>query len=102
MKRYFYGNSIPGFLEDSTNEILGTLAQYNEFALEQTQRDAWSNQIQILKGSLNSYKGIILFEYSIPRMGRRIDTVLLIKNVIFVLEFKVGEKAFLLSALDQV
>lgn len=49
-----------------------------------------------------NYDGRIFFEYSIPRMGRRIDVVLIIKNVIFVIEFKVGEKEFLLSASDQV
>ena len=49
-----------------------------------------------------NYEGEILFEYSIPRMGKRIDVVLLIKHVIFVLEFKVGEKEFTSYAIDQV
>ena len=35
---------------------------------------------------------MIYLEFSIPRMGQRIDVVLLIGAVIFVLEFKVGEK----------
>jgi hypothetical protein len=35
-------------------------------------------------------------------MGRRIDVVLLIGNVIFVLEFKIGESEFLTNNLDQV
>ena len=90
-------------MSDSTNEIIGLLAQSNEFALEQTQRDAWKEEIIILKNALQSFNnGEILFEYSIPRMGRRIDVVVIIKNVIFILEFKVGEREFLLSALDQV
>lgn len=38
---------------------------------------------------------------SIPRMGRCIDVVLLVPPVIFVLEFKVGEKEFPAHALDQ-
>ena len=46
--------------------------------------------------------GSIFFEYSIPRMGKRIDVVLIIKNVIFVLEFKVGEKEFPSYAIEQV
>ncbi|MDZ4713709.1 MAG: DUF2075 domain-containing protein, partial [bacterium] len=49
-----------------------------------------------------NYRGEIYFEFSIPRMGRRIDAVLIIKNVIFVLEFKVGEKIYHLSAVEQV
>ena len=46
--------------------------------------------------------GKIYFEFDIPRMGKRIDVVLLIKSVIFVLEFKVGEATFSAAAFDQV
>jgi len=35
-------------------------------------------------------------------MGRRIDVVLVIERVIFAVEFKVGEKTFDRSAIDQV
>lgn len=102
MQRFYYSNSISYFLKSSSFEIIGELAQNNEFALEQTQKNAWNLQIDFLKESLNSFEGSIFFEYSIPRMGTRIDVVLIIKSVIFVLEFKVGEKEFLLSAVDQV
>lgn len=102
MKRDFYSEKISTFLKTSSQEILGFLADNNEFSLEQTQRDAWNHEIKILKEVLKTYDGSIFFEYSIPRMGRRIDVIVLIKNVIFILEFKVGEKDFLLSALDQV
>ena len=66
------------------------------------QKGAWTQEIRILKNVLENEEGRIFFEYSIPRMGRRIDVVLIIKNVIFVLEFKVGEKDFNQSAFDQV
>ncbi len=102
MKRYYYSNTIVNFIKDSKNEILGSLSQHNEFSLEQTQRFAWTQEIDILKVILQNYSGSIYFEYSIPRMGRRIDVILIIQNVIFVLEFKIGEKEFLLSSLDQV
>lgn len=82
--------------------ILGTLARNNDFALIQTQRGAWVTQIEILHEVLKQYEGSIYFEYSIPRMGRRIDVVLLVGPVIFVLEFKVGESEFTSSAIDQV
>lgn len=84
------------------NEIIGQLVQNNEFALEQTQRDAWQAEINILQKSLQPYEGAIYFEYSIPRMGRRIDVVVLIGSTIFVLEFKVGERKFPAYAIDQV
>jgi hypothetical protein len=102
MKRYFYSAAIEKFCNSSKQEILGALAQYNEFSLEQTQKDAWIIQIDILQQVLKNQPGLIFFEYSIPRMGRRIDVVLIIKNVIFILEFKTGEKEFISNAIDQV
>ncbi len=102
MKREYYSDSISNFLRSSTEEILGILALNNDFALVQTQRGAWVAQIEILREILTPHQGSIYFEYSIPRMGRRIDVVLLIGPVIFVLEFKVGEREFSTYAMDQV
>jgi hypothetical protein len=102
MRRAYYSDQISDFLRRSEDEILGKLAQGNEFSLEQTQRDAWLEEIRILKKTLQPYGGSVYFEYSIPRMGRRIDVVLIIGSVIFVLEFKVGEKEFPIYAVDQV
>jgi hypothetical protein len=69
--------------------------------VEPTQSNAWLEEISIMRKVLLSLQGSIYFEYSIPRMGRRIDVVLLIGPVIFVLEFKVGEQQFTASASDQ-
>lgn len=102
MNRYYYSDSIANFLKSPTTEILGQLSLCNEFALLQTQRDAWVAEIEILQKVLAPHTGSIYFEYSIPRMGRRIDAVLLIGPVIFVLEFKVGEREFSSYAVDQV
>ncbi|MBN2116863.1 MAG: DUF2075 domain-containing protein [Anaerolineales bacterium] len=102
MRREYYSDTITNFLKTTSDEILGKLARSSDFALEQTQRDAWLEEIQILKSALQPYKGSIYFEYSIPRMGKRIDVVLIIGSVIFVLEFKVGEKEFPPYAIDQV
>ncbi len=102
MNRAYYSDSIPNFLNSNSSEIIGKIALKNEFSLEQSQRDAWLEEIRILKEVLIRYKGSIYFEYSIPRMGQRIDTILLIGAAIFVLEFKVGEKEFKSSAIDQV
>ena len=102
MIREYYSNTIDNFKKTSTNEILGILATNNEFQLEQTQLDSWQEEISILKEALLSYEGSIYFEYSIPRMGKRIDVVLLIASAIFVLEFKVGEKEFNSYSIDQV
>ena len=102
MERYYYTNSISKFINTSENEIIGELSRNSGFSLLQTQMNAWEVQIEILKRTLTEIEGSIFFEYSIPRMGRRIDVVLIVKSVIFILEFKVGEKEYLLSAIDQV
>jgi hypothetical protein len=98
----YYSASVPAFLTASPDEILGKMAQSHEFALEQAHRDAWLEEIDILHSALTSFKGHLFFEYSIPRMGKRIDVVLLSGPGIFVLEFKIGEKEFTLHAVDQV
>jgi hypothetical protein len=102
MSRAFYSDSIAGFVNTDPEAIVGKLTLGGGFALLPTQRDAWMSQIEILKSVLPKYEGTIYFEYSIPRMGERIDVVLLIGPVIFVLEFKVGEKEFTAYAMDQV
>ena len=102
MRRAYYSSSISDFLETSPNEILGELSRSHARTLEQTQLNAWLEQINILKRVLLKRSGRIYFEYAIPRMGKRIDVVLLIGSVIFVLEFKVGESHFTSLALDQV
>ena len=102
MNRAFYSDSISNFLTSDIKTILSTIELESNFPTELTQRAAWVEEIQILKSVLQSHQGRVYFEYSIPRMGRRIDAVLLIGPVIFVLEFKVGEKEFPSHALDQV
>ncbi len=102
MNRAYYSATIEDFLKTSPEIILGKLVISNTFSLEQLQRDAWLEEIKILRKSLGHFQGMIYFEFSIPRMGQRIDVLLLIGSVIFVLEFKVGEKIFTPYAFDQV
>jgi DUF2075 family protein len=102
MNRAYYSEPISDFLRYTPDEVLGKLTRTNDFSLEQTQRDAWIEEINILRKILRPHQGHIYFEYSIPRMGQRIDVVILIGPVIFVLEFKIGEKEFHSYAIDQV
>lgn len=101
MQRYFYSNSIEKFLSDSEKEILGHLVE-NSLSSESTEIEAWKYEIQLLKKILQDKKGKIYFEFSIPRMGRRIDVVLIIDHVVFILEFKVGSSEYHLSSIEQV
>ena len=102
--RAFYATTIELFLDSSRELILGSLAHNSPFPVETTQRDAWLEQVRILFEALQPYRkrGKIYFEYSIPRLGKRIDVVLLLDHVLFVVEFKVGETEFTPTATDQV
>jgi hypothetical protein len=102
--RAYYSNHILDFLSESSESILGKLAQNQHHAtLRDLQVNTWIEQIKILKGQFSdSENGHLLFEYSIPRMGKRVDNILLIDGIVFVLEFKVGEKHYPLYAMDQV
>jgi hypothetical protein len=103
--RWAYGASIPEFLAADPQAVLGALAGHADFANELTQLAAWEGQIRLLKDLLASRSdsdGAVHFEYAIPRLGRRIDTVLILRHVLFVLEFKVGADAFARDAVDQV
>ena len=102
MDRSFFTDTIENFLIRNSEEIIGIIASKSRFADELTQKNAWREEIKILKNTLKNYKGAIYFEYTIPRMGQRIDVVLIIDSVIFVLEFKVGESDFTGQAIDQV
>lgn len=102
MNRAYYSDPITTFINRSADEILGILARASEFSVLQTQQKAWHYQINLLKSILGTYEGKIYFEYAIPRMGRRIDVLLVLGSAIFVLEFKVGEHEFSLYGIDQV
>ncbi len=102
MNRAYYQDIISCFINKEAGYIIAELAQKNEFALLQTQRDAWNAEIGILKDSLEGFEGKIYLEYSIPRMGKRVDAIVIIGSIIFVLEFKIGADTFSSYAMDQV
>ena len=77
MGRAYYSRPINKFLDDNESYILGELSKFNQFSLEEQQRNAWLKQVRILKEQLkNCENGHIIFEYTIPRMGKRVDVCL--------------------------
>lgn len=82
--------------------VFGLLAQNPEFDLATTQKEAWIEQTMFLQANLAGLTGTLYLEFNIPRMGTRVDAVLLIGPLIFVVEFKVGETKFERTAFDQV
>lgn len=102
LARAWYDSSIAEFCQTAPDAIIGRLAINGEFALLPTQKEAWLAQIELLQRTLANLTGHIFLEFNIPRMGRRIDAVILIGPVVFVIEFKVGEKTIDRAAIDQV
>jgi len=104
--RSYFSNTIKEFLSTDKETILGYLSDNHSHNLEILQRNAWLGQIEIFKNIFNNesqfYDSQIFFEFSIPRMGKRADNILLIGDSIFVIEFKVGEKNYSASAENQV
>lgn len=94
--RCFYFAKISDFLQSSSDEIRGVIDEAYHGNAITTTRESWRDEIEILKKTLTPWANddaYIVFEYSIPRLGKRIDVVLLIRGVVFCIEFKTGDKA---------
>lgn len=102
MLNYYYSDTIPNFIAKSAEEIIGSITLSNYFDSTYNQNKAWEQQIAILKLALQDFDGTLFFEFSIPRMGKRVDCLLIIESVVFVIEFKVGETEYLSYNVDQV
>lgn len=103
IQRAYYSNTAHVFCSKSPDEILGEIVRNNQFALEQKQRNSWIYEIELLQSSLSGIlNGNIAFEYTIPRIGNRIDNVYENSDVLYLIEFKVGEHSYPKYAIDQV
>ena len=92
LPRAWYGASLAEFLSAEPAAILGDLVANSGFTDVPEQKDAWLNELGFLKGQLSGLTRSLFLEFDIPRMGRRIDAVVLSGPVVFVVEFKVGEQ----------
>lgn len=101
--RAWYSASASEFLAASDEVVLGTLAANDTgFALVAEQRDAWLGQFEVLRRSLRGLDGHLYLEFTVPRMGRRIDAVFLTGSILFVIEFKIGSAEINRAAIEQV
>ncbi len=102
MRRSYYSDGICKFLDSDSNEILTELRENDMFEPDRNQEQAWKKQIEILKSQLHDLEsGHILFEYTIPRMGKRVDTILIYDDFVFVMEFKVNKTVYQKQDEDQ-
>ena len=105
MPRCLYHSPINAFIASDAKSLLGSFGiNYHGDILTST-NEAWAGEIDIMQEVLQPWRnelGQIIFEYDIPRLGKRIDVVLLLRGIIFCLEFKVGQKDALQADIEQV
>ena len=102
----FYFDKIENFLVKNTDEIVGILSekQTRSIDLNPKQNDSWRLQIELFKKNfqnMNIKENFILIEYPLLRLSKRLDTIIIIKNLIFLIEFKKSNE-FLSSDKKQV
>jgi hypothetical protein len=103
MNRAYYSNTIENFLIENDDSIYGKISgSYDLNKLSIQQSNAWKKQIQILKRTLIGFSGQVYFEFTIPRMGKKVDNIVIIDGCIIVLEFKIGSDNFDKYAKEQV
>ncbi len=103
--RCLYKSDFKSFIEADPFSVLGRIHDTFHGQALTTTDEAWLGEINLLQNVLLPWKAEeaeIIFEYDIPRMGKRIDVVLLLRGLIFCLEFKVGQKDALQSDVEQV
>lgn len=107
MRQAYYKSNLKLFPQDDSDRILGILnkrgiefsSQFNDVNI------AWDTSIPLFQKSVNSLlneipnseKWTILLEYEIPRLGGRIDAVILADDIVFVLEYKNDRNKYLLA-----
>lgn len=94
MNAFQYASTISDFFNKSEDEIVHILTENNDFSsTRRTTIDSWHQEVRSIRIALESYRnddGFIAFEYTIPRVGGRIDCIIGLKGILFVLEFKTG------------
>lgn len=100
----YYRAPLGTFVSETESSIIGALAVANrkaQFPLSPEAVEAWELQLsplvqgcrQLISELPAAAKFEILLEYPIPRVGKRIDAVLLMHNVIVAIETKTGLSA---------
>jgi hypothetical protein len=100
-RQAYYSSSVNNFLAADLPHILGVLAAGHPHDLVVDQRQAWEEEIEILRSALSAIDGTIHLEFDVPRLGSRIDAVLISGPAIFPIEFKCGERQFRQADFNQ-
>lgn len=97
----YYTAKVADFHGHSDSEILGTLTRHSQFPVEVADQNAWLEEIAVLRQALNGIDGVLLLEFDVPRLGSRIDAVVLSGAAVVPIEFKCGAREYAADALNQ-
>lgn len=108
--RAYYAGSVCSFIQTDTETVVGQLATrvVSEHRGDEIQQvRSWRRQLALLRSAFVAVGDAantwgLLIELPLLRLGRRIDTVVLVRNIVVVVEFKIGAKSFLSSDREQV
>ena len=103
--RCLYRAKLSQFLDTNATEVFGHIVKSFHGIDQTTTNEAWTGEIEILQNVLLPWRNddaYVFFEYDIPRLGKRIDVVLLLRGIVFCLEFKVGQRDALQADVEQV
>lgn len=82
-------------------EILGEITSSSKHDIELLQRGAWEEQTRLLQAALEGLAGHLFLEFDVPRLGSRIDAVVISGAAVFPIEFKAGARDFLRADINQ-
>lgn len=97
----WYAAPIASFLDVPDQQVLGALVEAGSFDVTPAQRDAWLQELVVLRPALSGLEGWVILEFDIPQIGSRVDVVVVSGSALIPIEFKVGEQAYHRSDLNQ-
>ena len=106
----YYAAPVEKFLRAADDEVYAPLASPHGYTLAPEQLSAWRLQLPVLRAALSHAADVadgqpaapwIHLEFDIPRLGRRVDAVLVTSSCVIPIEFKVGAKTFERPDYDQ-
>ncbi len=97
----YFAATLEKFQDLSDNAVLGEMAAESQFPVDLAQRNAWQEEIAVLRMATEQIQGHLFLEFDVPRLGSRIDAVLISAGALIVLEFKCGADTHLVSDVNQ-
>jgi len=87
----YYSAAIDEFLK-KPDSCIANLARQGaaDGSVDGAQMGAWDQQLVCLQEALQGMNGHIFLEFVVPRVGCRVDTIVIAGPVLFVIEFKVS------------